>query len=402
MAILGSLLSGLGAGLRAGGGVLNQEVFAQNEQRRAAELQRADTQRSEMFKYVWSGMQDGSIDPQKGMQVLGQLDPQMAGQIAQQMGEAGFQPSYAAREKMLTAQREATKFAREEEKWAQTQETNAGKRKFLDDNGYKGYPLETYDEVFNLMHPKPTSSRPSSLQQMLNDLKVAREKGDTEAVSALTDAIHLKRTRAPVAPQRNRYGVLTNDQGMPTGFFDVGPNGNRVEMFPGYGGEQSSRVGELPPVPSGNIERLAKGTGPGPAIGRAFSKTVGALLGLDSNATRDQAQARYSTIREQIYGATRVPGARSNMNLTLALEKMPSTGFFENQDRSETLLTEVFGSLRKAHEEAVKVANNPNVQKKIAVAAAEQAEAIKGVFDTLSLPMDGRRENDGWKIEVLP
>ena len=119
MAILGSLLSGLGAGLRAGGGVLSPDVFAHNEQRRAAELQRADAQRSDMFKYVWSGMQDGSIDPQKGMQVLGQLDPQMAGQIAQHMGDSAFQPSYAAREKMLTAEQKAREMAREEQDWAE-------------------------------------------------------------------------------------------------------------------------------------------------------------------------------------------------------------------------------------------------------------------------------------------
>ena len=104
MALLGSLLSGMGAGLRAGGGVLSPQVFEDNERRRLFEMQRADARRSDMFKYVWSGMQ-----------VLGQIDLQMAGQIAQQLGESGFGPSYQTQVNMLTAQQRAMKMQREEE-----------------------------------------------------------------------------------------------------------------------------------------------------------------------------------------------------------------------------------------------------------------------------------------------
>mgnify|MGYP001581105400 CR=1 FL=1 len=106
MGMLDGLLGGIGQGLRAGSGVLNEQVFQNNEQLRQQQIQNAETRKAQMFKYVWEGIQSGSVDPQKGMQALAQIDGPATQQLIQALGQGAIQSSLEARQLVAKQQRD--------------------------------------------------------------------------------------------------------------------------------------------------------------------------------------------------------------------------------------------------------------------------------------------------------
>lgn len=105
MSMLGDLLGGIGQGLRAGSGVLNEQVFQNNEALRQNQMQAAEARKAKMFEYVWQGIQGGSIDPQQGLRAMAQIDPNATQQIVATLG-GGIGPSLKARQALAKQQRE--------------------------------------------------------------------------------------------------------------------------------------------------------------------------------------------------------------------------------------------------------------------------------------------------------
>lgn len=205
---------------------------------------------------------------------------------------------------------------------------------------------------------------------------------------------------APPQPPGQKYGVLQNDRGMPTGFYEVGPDGNVVTTFPNEGGNLS-----LPGAPQGgaaideNLGRIASQLGPGPKIKEFMSQRVAPLLSPflgkgGSDAERDAARARYRAMRANIVDLNRIQGGRSNLYLNLAMEGLPETGFFENPDRAENVLGDVMGNLRNAFDAAMETYNNPNTPKSAAVDAYKQAMGIAGLFEMMAQPLPGKNSGD--------
>ena len=213
---------------------------------------------------------------------------------------------------------------------------------------------------------------------------------------------------APPQAPGQKYGVLQNDRGQPTGFYEVGPDGNIVQMFPNEGGGPSlpgmSPGGPVPPgeVPGGpipsavdeNLSKIADQLGPGPRIKEFISQRVaplaGPLLGKGgSNPQRDAARSRYRAIRATIVDLNRIQGGRSNLYLGLAMEGLPETGVLESSERSKNVLQESFGNLANAFNAAMETYNDPNTPKAVAVEAYKQAVGIAGIFETMAQPLPG-------------
>ena len=200
---------------------------------------------------------------------------------------------------------------------------------------------------------------------------------------------------APPQPAGQKYGVLKDDRGRPTGFYEVGPNGNMVEMFPN--GDDAGGGPSLP-APGAidqNIETIAGQLGPGPRAKEFVSKNVAPLLTpflgkAGSNAERDAARSRYRSIRANIIDLNKLQGGRSNLYLGLAMEGLPETGLLENPERAQNVLVDTMENLRKAFDAAMATYNSPDTPKKIAVDAYQQAVGISNLFDMLSQPMPGK------------
>ena len=202
---------------------------------------------------------------------------------------------------------------------------------------------------------------------------------------------------APPKPPGQKYGVLQNDRGMPTGFYQVGPNGNMVEMFPS--GDEAGAAPSLPErgAIDQNISAIAGQLGPGPRAKEFLSQNVAPLLTpflgkAGSNAERDAARSRYRAMRANIIDLNKIQGGRSNLYLGLAMEGLPETGLLENPERAQNVLSDTIENLRKAFDAAMETYNNPDTPKKIAVDAYQQAVGISNLFDMLSQPMPGKSD----------
>ena len=220
---------------------------------------------------------------------------------------------------------------------------------------------------------------------------------------------------APPQPQGQKYGVLQNDRGQPTGFYEVGPKGNIVQIFPNEGGPSLPGMSPGGSVPSGgvpptggpipaavdeNLSRIADQLGPGARAKEFISQRVAPLaaplLGEGgSNAERDAARARYRAIRATIVDLNRIQGGRSNLYLGLAMEGLPETGFLESKGRSKNVLQESFGNLANAFNAAMETYNDPNTPKSVAVEAYKQAVGIAGIFETMAQPLPGAGNGSG-------
>lgn len=197
----------------------------------------------------------------------------------------------------------------------------------------------------------------------------------------------------PPSPLKPTFDVLANDRGQPTGVFVGQPNGGwTLETLPG-----NDDLGGLPPnleVPTASLDKMAQNLGPYKRMGEAWDKTVGALMGWKSDPDRDASRTQYSEILGQLASLRRLPGARSNMALSLALNSLPSTGVFENPDRARNVLNQSFGTLQSAYEEAVRMYQQAP-DKKSAQDARELAEQIKSVFDSAAALSAGSGSTGG-------
>ena len=206
---------------------------------------------------------------------------------------------------------------------------------------------------------------------------------------------------APPRPPSQKYGVLTNDRGMPTGIYEIGPAGTDIQMLPaseGQGGGVSLPNNQE--AVSGNIEAIAGQLGPGPRVKEMISKNVAPLLSPflgkgGSNEERDAARSRYRAMRANLVELNKIPGGRSNLYLGLAMEGLPETGILENPDRAQNVLTDMTNNLRQAFDAAMATYQDPNTPKQVAVDAYRQAVGISALFDMLSQPLPGKERKAG-------
>ena len=184
MGMLDSLLGGMGQGLRAGSGVLNEQVFQNNEALRQKQMQDAEARKAQMFKYVWEGIQGGSIDPQKGLQAMAQIDPRAAEQMLGALGQGGIGPSIEA-QKTLADQKRAL-----QERAAQDQ--------LSQQYGLPpGSPPNMIAKAYEAMNPK--AAPPLEIDRLITSEAEARASGDINRANALAAIIRKKGHIAPPA-----------------------------------------------------------------------------------------------------------------------------------------------------------------------------------------------------------
>lgn len=235
---------------------------------------------------------------------------------------------------------------------------------------------------------------PDAPQNIVSDLRMTQKQWNPE--TRRMEVVGSGPRFAPPKPPGQKYGVLTNDRGEPTGTYQIGPAGFDITKFPS-GDEDGGGDISLPDNTAidKNIETISGQLGPGPRIKEVLSKNVAPLLAPflgkgGSNAERDAARTRYRALRANIVDLNKIQGGKSNLYLGLALEGMAETGILENPDRAQNVLTEMTDNLRQAFDAAMDTYQNPNTPKAVAVDSYRQAVGISALFDMLSKPLPAK------------
>ena len=187
MGMLDSLLGGMGQGLRAGSGVLNEQVFQNNEALRQKQMQDAEARKAQMFKYVWEGIQGGAIDPQKGLQAMAQIDPRATEQMLGALGQGGIGPGIAAQD--ARAKQERALF---EQRAADAAAAQLG--------GIPGEPPTLTAQRLKAQTPKVQA--PLAEERLITAEAEARASGDINRANSLAAIIRKKGHIAPPASMR--------------------------------------------------------------------------------------------------------------------------------------------------------------------------------------------------------
>lgn len=164
----GGLLGAIGQGLKLGAGVMNPEIYAQQEQERAQSRLDAKQRQADLAKFIMTAAQSGAIPSEQARLALSAIDKRLAEQIP----EIALQPG-------MEAQKAAFDFR-------QSQQDREGISQLavslgLDKNAPKDVVLKAYEA----QNPKQQQFAPSEMEKLLAARDKAAAAGNAAAARAL-------------------------------------------------------------------------------------------------------------------------------------------------------------------------------------------------------------------------
>lgn len=138
---MAGLLAQIGRGLRMGGGVMNADIFAQQEQERMQQAQRAEQRKEALAQFIFQAAQGGMLPAEEAHKALQAVNPELAAQLP----TGAFGPSVQTQQSQM--------------KFQQEQQDRAARAAALEQHGI---PAGTPDSVAAALMKPPTPQRPAS------------------------------------------------------------------------------------------------------------------------------------------------------------------------------------------------------------------------------------------------
>lgn len=99
---MAGLLAQIGRGLRMGGGVMNADIFAQQEQERMQQAQRAEQRKEALAQFIFQAAQGGMLPAEEAHKALQAVNPELAAQLP----TGAFGPSVQTQQSQMKFQQE--------------------------------------------------------------------------------------------------------------------------------------------------------------------------------------------------------------------------------------------------------------------------------------------------------
>lgn len=331
------LLAGIARGLRAGAGVLSPEVFANNERERQMRMLRSDQMKDNIFALISEGIQSGSIEPDKGMEALRRLNPQMA----EQMASLSMGPSRAAQQAALEQQMKIAEYAQQQELLNQ-------KKQWASENQV---PLFAVDAAVQSQYATTT---PTEVERLIAARDRALKSGNTEAAELINARLNKLSTHQPLVSISNKEET---EFGKKFGSMMAERAGGYIES----GSTAASMEQSL-----AQLNDLLSGTPTG-AIQPALTTLQGiaADLGIDLGSVAQRTGVELGNLKNKeefdrlstnlvIDGFSKFKGNLNPQETRLAINAFPSLGRSEEGNR--LAIASLLASARIAQERAARAA----------------------------------------------
>lgn len=384
MALNPGLLAQIGRGLSLGGGVLNADIFAQQQQERAQAKLNAEQRRAALAQFIVQAAQGGIMSPEDAQTALRAAAPEMAESLKGALG-----PS-------LEVQRSALKFQ-------QDQQARADRAAWLEGQGLpQGIPDSVVASLFKAQTTQDKAA--SALGKLADDFRNGRitreeyEAGKRKALyiaptSSEGDqrerkiqslmAQGLDRARATNVVDRN-IDIKINDATGRIVMTDLVTN--QVTELPVVG------AGQRAEIPSGQTLFDMSGgvTGVVPGAAEAISGVTG-QVGLPVARDTIERRQAFRTAQNDMVRAlavnARFPVAemeriRDEINL--------APGVFDSTESLQARMRSIDRSLRNRLSQIERDANDPSLPEALRSSQAQNAAAIRNFLDQLGAPSAGK------------
>lgn len=389
----GDLLSAIARGLRAGAGVLSPEVFAQNERERQLKIMKSDEGQQVITSMLLEGVQSGAIDPDRGMEALRRINPQMA----EQLSGVTMGPSIAAQKQMYDA---ALKQQEREAIGQMAQQL--------------GLPAEAPASLVSAAYraknaPQKTGSI-SKIAQLGEDFRAGRITRD-QYEAAVRKANYIAPAGESRGDQRDRKIQALVDQGLPrSDASNIVDRNLDIQINPATGRVVltdlvSRRVSELPvgspgervAVPSENTlyDMTFQGvSGLAPAVVETGSKVTGQLGGPVGERTTEYRQA-IRTAEQDLVRALSVNSKFPVAEQQRIREEIAISPKVLDSDASlRARMRSIDTSLRRRLAQAERDSNDTSLPDALRSSQAQNAAAIRNFLDTLGVPQESATDDD--------
>lgn len=382
----GGLLAQIGRGLQLGAGVLNPEIFAQQQQERAQARLDAKQRQAELAKFILAAAQGGALPSDQAKQALRVIDPALAEQIP----DAVLQPG-------MEAQKTAVEFQ-------QAQQDRADRAEYLKT---LGLPAGTPDSVAAAMFRNQSGGAASTLGKLAEDFRAGRI-SEADYRAAVRKATHvsstgddqrerkiqalmaqgLDRARATNIVDRN-LDIKINEKTGSVVLTDL-VTGSVRELPIASGGER-------PPIPAGEAlyDQVGQGvTGAIPFVAELVSGITGQVGLPVAEGTIERRQALRAAQQDLIRALAvnpRFPVAemeriRQEVNIT--------PGVLDSDEAMRARMRSIDKSLRIRLAQAERDAGDASLPSDMRSAQAQNAAAIRNFLDRLVVKQESESDDD--------
>lgn len=278
------LLGAIGRGLIAGGGVMSKQVYEDEAKARAEREHSAQKRQDALLSLIFSGVQEGAIDPEQGRAAIIKLRPEWADQLPQ--GTIGPSAQTA------NATMEAIRAGQEREAVAKE-----AARLGLPQNAPKDMVSAALSNDYAMKRDAAKPPKTSADIQLIDAYNKAQQSGDTERARLIKQRIDAQNYRAPPAQLRSQSvnlrlpnGETATGRELPDGRLEVltdngyGPVPRGTTTFTNQKTQDVSKQDAVwnTPLRKANPEsigKLSEGFGLGPGIALKAAELGGAVSG---------------------------------------------------------------------------------------------------------------------------
>jgi hypothetical protein len=395
MADTTGMLSAIARGLRAGAGVLSPEVFAQNERERQMRMLQSEQGKQQLFSLISEGIQSGAIEPDKGMEALRKLNPQMA----EQMAGLNMGPSIAAQKQVLDLLR-------------QQQAADATGRVAADLNLPVGAPESLVAAAYKARNP--AAKAPDNALVTLSGpggRKVTLRRGDPRVDALLQGGFTEYEKPTQRDDQRERKIQALQSQGLsrPDAENIVDRNLD-IQINPATGRVVltdlvTRRVTELPVGGGGERTAIPESktlyslagegaTGLAPAIAETGSKVTGQIGGPVAAKVTQRRQAIRTAQQDLIRALSVNPRFPVAEQERIRKEISIDPSILDSDESLRARMRAVDQALRIRLSQAERDANDPNLPEDLRSSQAQNAAAIRNFLDLMGVPAEEGGDDD--------